>query len=388
MGGRQLEGIASAPTPGRSTSRWTRPRAAVHAARIADSRRLWRRSQGREPVRQFRRRGRYPAPAAQLALPDDPPRPVGRRSAGAAQPLRHRARRPHHPRTRADDEVRLSLHPESRDRPADLRRRRAQGAAERRPGRSHFPTQPIPVKPPPLARVTYKPEDLVTASDTTAEHAKACAALVREDRRRHQRRPVHAVAATAPRSAAAQHAGVSRRARRRELGRHGIRSQPRDCCSSPPRTSARSAGWSRRPDGRSYDKRSRGRPHVRRADRRAAAGRARSRRGAGSRRSTSSTGDVAWQVPLGITEQLPAEKQNTGRPAPRGADRHGRRACCSSRRPTTTASARSTSKSGAELWVTRLERRGNANPITYQGSNGKQYVAIAATETLVVFSLP
>ena len=27
------------------------------------------------------------------------------------------------------------------------------------------------------------------------------------------------------------------------------------------------------------------------------------------------TGDVAWQIPLGITEQLPAGKQNTGRPA-------------------------------------------------------------------------
>ena len=44
--------------------------------------------------------------------------------------------------------------------------------------------------------------------------------------------------------------------------------------------------------------------------------------------------------------------------------------------------------SGAELWESRLERRGNANPITYQGSNGKQYVAVAATDTLVVYALP
>src|SRR4029453_13384474 len=41
-----------------------------------------------------------------------------------------------------------------------------------------FATQPFPVKPPPLARNSYKPEDLVTASDTTPEHAKACAELV------------------------------------------------------------------------------------------------------------------------------------------------------------------------------------------------------------------
>jgi quinoprotein glucose dehydrogenase len=45
-------------------------------------------------------------------------------------------------------------------------------------------------------------------------------------------------------------------------------------------------------------------------------------------------------------------------------------------------------KTGKELWVTRLERRGNADPITYQGRNGKQYVAIVATDTLAVFALP
>jgi len=46
------------------------------------------------------------------------------------------------------------------------------------PGELAFPTQPFPVKPPPLARVSYKPEDLVTAAETTPEHAKACEELV------------------------------------------------------------------------------------------------------------------------------------------------------------------------------------------------------------------
>jgi quinoprotein glucose dehydrogenase len=45
-------------------------------------------------------------------------------------------------------------------------------------------------------------------------------------------------------------------------------------------------------------------------------------------------------------------------------------------------------KTGKELWVTKLERRGNADPITYQGRNGKQYVAIVATDRIVVFALP
>ena len=44
-------------------------------------------------------------------------------------------------------------------------------------------------------------------------------------------------------------------------------------------------------------------------------------------------------------------------------------------------------RTGKELWVTRLARRGNANPITYQGKNGTQYVAVSATDTLAVFAL-
>ena len=49
------------------------------------------------------------------------------------------------------------------------------------PGEHAFPTQPIPVKPPPLARVAYRPEDLVSAADTTAEHAAACRELVEKN---------------------------------------------------------------------------------------------------------------------------------------------------------------------------------------------------------------
>ena len=42
------------------------------------------------------------------------------------------------------------------------------------PGEQSSPTQPIPVKPPALARVSYKAEDIVTASDTNEEHARFC----------------------------------------------------------------------------------------------------------------------------------------------------------------------------------------------------------------------
>ena len=49
------------------------------------------------------------------------------------------------------------------------------------PGELAFPTQPIPVKPPPIARVRYAAADLVTASDTTPEHAQACQELVQRN---------------------------------------------------------------------------------------------------------------------------------------------------------------------------------------------------------------
>jgi quinoprotein glucose dehydrogenase len=37
------------------------------------------------------------------------------------------------------------------------------------------------------------------------------------------------------------------------------------------------------------------------------------------------------------------------------------------------------SKTGKELWVTKLHAAAHAVPITYEGKNGKQYVAIMAS---------
>ena len=99
------------------------------------------------------------------------------------------------------------------------------------------------------------------------------------------------------------------------------------------------------------------------------------------------TGDFAWQIPLGITEQLPAGKQNTGRPVLAG--------------PIVTATGllfiaatddnrfRALDvRNGKELWAAKLERRGNADPITYLGKNGKQYVVVVATDTVRAYALP
>jgi glucose dehydrogenase len=99
------------------------------------------------------------------------------------------------------------------------------------------------------------------------------------------------------------------------------------------------------------------------------------------------TGDIAWQVPLGITDALPEGRKNTGSSGSAG--------------PIATAGGlvfvgatndrrirAFDSKTGTELWVASLPGQGNANPITYTGKNGKQYVAIVATDSLQVFSLP
>jgi quinoprotein glucose dehydrogenase len=43
---------------------------------------------------------------------------------------------------------------------------------------------------------------------------------------------------------------------------------------------------------------------------------------------------------------------------------------------------------GRELWFAQLADTVNANPMTYTGRNGKQYVAVVANDTLHAFALP
>jgi quinoprotein glucose dehydrogenase len=99
------------------------------------------------------------------------------------------------------------------------------------------------------------------------------------------------------------------------------------------------------------------------------------------------TGEIAWESTLGLTEVLPEGKQLTG-----GSGSAG---------PIVTAGGLvfvgATSdrrfrafdaKTGKELWAARLDAQVNANPMTYQGKTGRQYIAVVATDTLVTFALP
>lgn len=90
------------------------------------------------------------------------------------------------------------------------------------------------------------------------------------------------------------------------------------------------------------------------------------------------TGEFAWRVPLGITESLPPEKQKTGRPGNGGtiATAGGLvfvGATDDSRFRAFDA------KTGKELWTITLPGAAQATPMTYEGRDGKQYVVIAAT---------
>ncbi len=110
------------------------------------------------------------------------------------------------------------------------------------------------------------------------------------------------------------------------------------------------------------------------------------------------TGDVAWKVPLGITESLPADKQKTGRPGIGG--------------PIATASGlvfigavddnrfrAFDAKTGKELWAAKLDAAAGSVPSTYEGKDGRQYVVVtsagnafaqepATSDAITAFALP
>ena len=243
------------------------------------------------------------------------------------------------------------------------------------PGEVYAKTQPFPVKPPPLARVSVKREDIVTADDTTPEHAKACQELW--DKHGFQETGPFAPWAYAetgkPEHETIQFPGPTGgtnwggAAADTKMGYIFVNSQ-----DSP------GSGWIRRnpdagkPDQLAYDKAPgyfsfavNGLPCVRPPWERLFAVNA-------------NTGDIAWQVPLGITESLPAGKQNTGRAGAFAG-------------PIATAGGlvfigatgdnrfrAFDSKTGKELWTVKLDYTASAVPITYQGKSGKQYVSVVA----------
>jgi quinoprotein glucose dehydrogenase len=90
------------------------------------------------------------------------------------------------------------------------------------------------------------------------------------------------------------------------------------------------------------------------------------------------TGDITWRVPLGSYDELEAKGlKNTGAVNLGGSIATGGGLLFIA--ATNDRKFRAfDSRTGKELWVVKLDASGNATPITYRGSGGKQYVAVVA----------
>jgi len=110
------------------------------------------------------------------------------------------------------------------------------------------------------------------------------------------------------------------------------------------------------------------------------------------------TGKIKWQVPLGVSDDLPADKQHTGR--------------VNLGNPMVTAGGLTfigatddarfrafDTMTGAVLWEIKLPATASTGPVSYRGRDGRQYVAVVATggnnagvrpmaDDVIAFALP
>jgi quinoprotein glucose dehydrogenase len=281
------------------------------------------------------------------------------------------------------------------------------------PGEQSSPTQPIPLKPPEIARHNYQPDDIVTAADTNEEHARFCRELSERSGGLANSGPFtpypYHEAGAPPRSIALFPGSVG------GANWGGAAADPNLGYVFVNTMDEASIGWVEKKAENSrvpYDRNSVLGPTSRfqwfEGDPRSG-----NINHAGAKAwpcqkppwgrliaVNAHTGEFAWQTTLGVTDELPPGKQNTGRLNMGG--------------PIATAGGlvfigatndrrfrAFDSKTGKELWAAKLDYSAHAVPITYQGKDGKQYVAIVAAgfsalddpgppgaDALVVFALP
>jgi len=274
------------------------------------------------------------------------------------------------------------------------------------PGEWYSPTQPIPVKPEPLSRMTWTPDDIVTAEDTSEQHAAACRALLDSyggtffnsgpftpfflheegDEPRASINMPHNGGSNWGGSAADPNTGIvylntsesgsigwiEKRAQGADYGRGTADSNQiydRGSLVGPGAYSSFSATYEG-PDGRKANL-----PCIRPPWGRLLAVNA-------------NTGDVLWATRLGLSEALPEGKQETGANNTFGG-------------PIVTAGglvfigATSDARfrafdaqNGEMLWQHKLDYAPLTVPVTYRGKDGKQYVAVMAAGSSLAPALP
>jgi quinoprotein glucose dehydrogenase len=263
------------------------------------------------------------------------------------------------------------------------------------PGEWYSPTQPFPVKPEQLNRGVWSPDDVVTARDTTPEHAQACRELLASyggtffNQGSFTPFFIHNPGDPPKASINMPHNGGS------NWG--GSAADPRGIVYLNTSESG-SIGWIERRDPKGdYGRGTQDSPQI--YDRGSLVG-----PGAYSSFSASfktadgrnvtlpcirppwgrllavdgNSGEILWASRLGITEELPAGKQDTGSNNTFGG-------------PIVTAGGlvfigatgdrffrAFDARTGSILWEQRLQYAPMTVPITYRGSDGKQYVAVIA----------
>ncbi len=281
------------------------------------------------------------------------------------------------------------------------------------PGEKSSPTQPIPVKPPPIARTTFAMSDLVRAEDTNEAHAKACADLVRKSGGTiHNEGPFTPWSYRAPDAAPVSSVIFPGPIAGNDWG--GLSLDPNLGYLFINSSDYGALGWIEKmpPGGRAeYDQRSvyGGAVASKFWERKTnAQGQLLGSQSWPCQRPpwghltaiNAKTGDIVWQSTLGITEELPAEKQRTGRINMGGSIATAGGLVFIGATNDNRFRAFD-SKTGKELWVTKLDYSALSTPMTFRGKNGKQYVAISAAggmgitdpnpanrESIYVFSLP
>ena len=262
------------------------------------------------------------------------------------------------------------------------------------PGEWYSPTQPFPVKPPPLTRNSFdKAKDMVTAADTTPEHVKACEEMWEKAGGYYNAGPFtpfpYHEAGTPPKSAV-QFPGVG------APNWGGTAADPSMGYVFVATNDSALTGWiEKKVEGGNYGS-GNGSPQP--YDRGSVSGPGPySGFTAGGfpcnkppwghlYAINANTGDIAWQVVLGINERLPEGKQNVG--AVNGA---GPAATAGGLLFTPSSDSRFRAfdtKTGKQLWEVKLDSNLGASPMTYQGKNGKQYVAGVVGGAVVAFALP
>ena len=249
------------------------------------------------------------------------------------------------------------------------------------PGEWYSPTQPFPMKPPPLARMTWKRDEI---AKFTPEHRKYCEDLLQNAQNDGPFAPVRMTDTVAfPGAGGGFNWGGG--SFDPKLGYYFINSHDHGAVI---RMVAQTPGQPPQKGGEDSSKVPYVPKDVGRMDNRATGWPCQPPPWGELFAIDVNTGDIAWRVPFGRVDSLEAlGVMNTGSYNLGGSVATAGGVLFIGASIDQRFHAYE-SKSGKLLWETKLPDTGYANPITYVGKNGKQYVAINAGVSVVAFSLP